>query len=100
MDALKKITKEDKMKQVPAKEVDKVILAECERVGLDGNKMKAIVKKMKQLVLSSNEDQLATLIAFQIAMLQNSRLLLHQKLKLGIWTPPKGGKNGLIKPKS
>lgn len=86
------------MKQMPAKEVDKAILDECGRVGLDGNKMQAIVKKMKQLVLSSNKDQLATLIAFQIAMLQNSRLILHQKLKTGIWTPPKGGNSGLIKP--
>ena len=89
------------MKQLTAKDAEIEIVKECNRVKLDTNKVKRIIKNMKQLVKSSNKDQLSMLIAFQIAMLQNSRIILHQKLRTGLWTPPPNrGTDGLIKPKA
>ncbi len=86
------------MQQMTAKEAEKLIMAEGEKVKVDTNKVSKVVKYMKQLVKSANKDQLAFLLSLQVSMINQTRVLFHQKLKTGLWTP--GGKNGIIRPKA
>jgi len=85
------------MKLMTQKQAEVAITKECKRVGVDEIKMQRVIKNMKQLVKGANKDQLAVLLSVQVAMINQTRVLFHQKLKTGLWTPG-GGKSGLIKP--